>query len=145
VLKKGSTASSIDTDMSDRALTQHPSASVEDYLKAIWELAGSDPATTNHVAGRLSVAAASVTNMFGRLQEMGLVEYERYHGAGKTAPAATGRASGPKSIVPGAASPQAASAKGPVPRWSRTGAPTGASTTSAAFRAIRSSTRTDRA
>ena len=57
-------------------------------------------------------------------------------------PLRPGRASGPASIAPGAASPQAASARAPAPRWSTTGAPTGASTTSGAFRGIRSSTRT---
>ena len=38
-------------------------------------------AGTKDVAARLSISAASVTNMFARLQEMGLVEYERYRGA----------------------------------------------------------------
>lgn len=60
------------------------SSSVGDYLKAIWEAAGTDTASTNKIAARLSVASASVTNMLGRLQEMGLVEYERYHGAALT-------------------------------------------------------------
>lgn len=55
-----------------------------DYLKAIWELAGSGAASTKEVADRLSVSSASVTNMFGRLQEMGLVGYERYRGASLT-------------------------------------------------------------
>lgn len=64
--------------------TGSPSSSVGDYLKAIWEIAGSGTAATKDVAGRLSVSSASVTNMFGRLQEMGLVEYERYHGASLT-------------------------------------------------------------
>jgi DtxR family Mn-dependent transcriptional regulator len=54
---------------------------VGDYLKAIWEVAGSDAASTKDVAYRLSISSASVTNMFARLQEMGLVEYERYRGA----------------------------------------------------------------
>ena len=89
VLKKRCQASSNSADMNDPALTQHTSASVEDYLKAIWEVAGSDPASTRDVARRLSVAAASVTNMFVRLREMRLVEYERYHGATLTE---TGRA-----------------------------------------------------
>jgi DtxR family Mn-dependent transcriptional regulator len=57
---------------------------VGDYLKAIWELAGAGAASTKEVAGRLSVSPASVTEMFGRLQEMGLVKYERYHGASLT-------------------------------------------------------------
>ena len=55
-----------------------------DYLKAIWEIGGSEAASTKDVAERLSVSSASVTNMFGRLQEMGLVEYERYRGASLT-------------------------------------------------------------
>ena len=37
-------------------------------------------ASTMGVAARLSVTPASVSNMFARLQEMGLVEYERYRG-----------------------------------------------------------------
>lgn len=53
-------------------------------MKAMWGIAGSDVATTKDVADRLSVAPASVTNMFTRLREMGLVEYERYHGASLT-------------------------------------------------------------
>ncbi len=40
-----------------------------------------EAAITKDVAVRLSVSPASVTNMFARLQEMGLVEYERYRGA----------------------------------------------------------------
>src|ERR687894_2133361 len=70
--------------MADRFRIQHPSSSVGDYLKAIWEISGSEAASTKDVAGRLSVSSASVTNMFGRLQEMGLVEYERYQGASLT-------------------------------------------------------------
>jgi DtxR family Mn-dependent transcriptional regulator len=65
-------------------LREGPSASVGDYAKAIWEVAGGDPekaASTKGVAERLSVSAASVTGMFGRMREMGLVEYERYRGA----------------------------------------------------------------
>jgi DtxR family Mn-dependent transcriptional regulator len=61
-----------------------PSSSVGDYLKAIWELAGEGGASTKDVAERLSVSSASVTGMFGRLQEMGLVRYERYRGASLT-------------------------------------------------------------
>jgi DtxR family Mn-dependent transcriptional regulator len=70
--------------MTDHPLTQHPSSSVGDYLKAIWEIGGSGAASTKDVATKLSISSASVTNMFGRLQEMGLVEYERYHGASLT-------------------------------------------------------------
>jgi DtxR family Mn-dependent transcriptional regulator len=68
----------------DSALIRSPSASVEDYVKAIWEVAGSGAASTKDVAERLSIAPPSVTNMFVRLQEMGLVEYERYRGASLT-------------------------------------------------------------
>ena len=53
-------------------------------MKAIWEIAGDGSASTKEVAGRLSVSSASVTGMFGRLQEMGLVRYERYRGASLT-------------------------------------------------------------
>ena len=61
-----------------------PSSSVGDYLKAIWELSQEGTASTTEVAARLSVSPASVSNMFTRLQEMGLAEYERYHGASLT-------------------------------------------------------------
>src|ERR671917_2240099 len=68
----------------DPAVIRSPSASVEDYVKAVWEVAGSGAASTKDVAERLSIAPPSVTNMFVRLQEMGLVEYERYQGASLT-------------------------------------------------------------
>ena len=70
--------------MADSLTTQHRSSSVGDYLKAIWEISRSGAASTKEVANRLSVSSASVTNMFGRLQEMGLVRYERYRGASLT-------------------------------------------------------------
>jgi DtxR family Mn-dependent transcriptional regulator len=57
---------------------------VGDYVKAIWELAGAGVASTKEVADRLSISSASVSAMFGRLQEMGLVRYRRYHGASLT-------------------------------------------------------------
>jgi DtxR family transcriptional regulator, Mn-dependent transcriptional regulator len=62
---------------------QTTSSSVGDYIKAIWELAGEpqEGASTKDIAARLSVAPASVTNMLIRLQERGLVQYERYRGA----------------------------------------------------------------
>jgi DtxR family Mn-dependent transcriptional regulator len=68
--------------MNDPVESRSPSSSVGDYLKAIWELAvdSGEVASTKGVAERLSVSAASVSNMFGRLQEMGLVEHERYRG-----------------------------------------------------------------
>src|SRR5919202_1078364 len=70
-------------EMNDVAETRSPSSSVGDYLKAVWELAvdSGGAASTKGVAARLTVSPASVSNMFGRLQEMGLVSYERYKGA----------------------------------------------------------------
>jgi DtxR family Mn-dependent transcriptional regulator len=70
--------------MDDHVALRSPSVSVGDYVKAIWEVAGSGAASTKDVAERLSIAPPSVTNMFARLQEMGLVEYERYRGASLT-------------------------------------------------------------
>jgi DtxR family Mn-dependent transcriptional regulator len=57
---------------------------VGDYVKAVWEVADREAASTKAVAARLAVSPASVTGMFARLQEMGLVEYERYRGAALT-------------------------------------------------------------
>ena len=65
-------------------MSTRPSSSVGYYWKAIQEIAGPGAASTSDVATRLSISPASVTNMFGRLQEMGLVEYERYRGASLT-------------------------------------------------------------
>jgi DtxR family transcriptional regulator, Mn-dependent transcriptional regulator len=70
--------------MDGATIPRSPSSSVGDYLKAIWESAEEGAASTKDVADRLSVSQASVTNMFARLREMGLVEYERYHGASLT-------------------------------------------------------------
>ena len=72
--------------MSDSIPTQPLSSSIGDYLKAIWILAGEGVASTKDISGHLSVAPASVTNMLRRLQEMGLVGYERYRGASLTRP-----------------------------------------------------------
>jgi DtxR family Mn-dependent transcriptional regulator len=74
----------INVEMNDSAALQPPSVSVGDYVKAIWEVAGSGAASTKDVAERLAIAPPSGTNMFARLQEMGLVEYERYRGASLT-------------------------------------------------------------
>ena len=66
--------------------TNAPSSSVGDYLKAVWDLTAVSGgiAGTKDVAGRVSVSPASVTNMFVRWQEMGLVGYERYRGVSLT-------------------------------------------------------------
>ncbi len=60
------------------------SSSTGDYLKAIRELSEAGVASTTGIAARLSVAPGSVTRMFGRLQEMGLIEHEPYRGASLT-------------------------------------------------------------
>jgi DtxR family transcriptional regulator, Mn-dependent transcriptional regulator len=67
--------------MPDLATDESFSSSVGDYVKAVWDLEGIGTASTKDVATRLSISPASVTNMFARLQDMGLVEYERYRGA----------------------------------------------------------------
>ena len=77
-------SSSIDEKMNGSAAIQPPSASVEDYVKAIWEVAEAEVASTKEVASRLGIAPPSVTNMFVRLQEMGFVDYERYRGVSLT-------------------------------------------------------------
>lgn len=54
-------------------------ASVEDYLKAIYELSReTGSAVTTEVASRLAVATASVSAMVRRLTGQGLVSHERY-------------------------------------------------------------------
>ena len=63
---------------------QRLSPSIGDYLKAIWAVAGTGVASTKDVSERLSITPASVTNMFARLRDMGLVGYERYKGASLT-------------------------------------------------------------
>ena len=70
--------------MTDPTVEKPYSSSVGDYIKAIWDLGGVGSASTKDVAARLVVSPASVSNMFVRLQEMGLVEYERYRGASLT-------------------------------------------------------------
>lgn len=57
------------------------SAAIQDYLKAIFQLTELEgPVTTAALAGRLEVAAPSVTNMVKRLNEMGLVAHSPYRG-----------------------------------------------------------------
>ncbi len=70
--------------MHDPAPALPLSSSIGDYLKAILTIAGDDAASTKEISDQLSVAPASVTNMLGRLQEMGFVRYERYRGASLT-------------------------------------------------------------
>ena len=70
--------------MDGATVPRTPSASVGNYLKAIWESSEDGVASTKDVADRLSFSKASVTNMFARLREMGLVSYEPYRGASLT-------------------------------------------------------------
>lgn len=60
------------------------SVAAGDYLKAIWEAADSGVVSAKEIARRLSVSSASVSGMFGRLQDMRFVEYEHYRGASLT-------------------------------------------------------------
>lgn len=70
--------------MKGSAARRSLSVSMGDYLKAVWELAGDGTASTKSIAAKLRIKPASVTNMFIRLHEMGLVGYERYRGAALT-------------------------------------------------------------
>lgn len=59
------------------------SESIQDYLKAIYELSSNGlPTSTNQIAERLSVAPASVTGMLKRLAaaDPPLVDYQKHHG-----------------------------------------------------------------
>lgn len=56
-----------------------PTPATEDYLKTIYKLQeNAEAASTNAVADRMGVSAASVTNMMKRLSETGLVEHQPY-------------------------------------------------------------------
>lgn len=58
------------------------SESIQDYLKTIYDLRQeNERVTTNALAARLNIAAASVTGMLKKLAEMKLVSYEPYQGA----------------------------------------------------------------
>jgi DtxR family Mn-dependent transcriptional regulator len=58
------------------------SASVQDYAKAVYalETRGGGAVSTNDLAARLGVTAASVSGMVRKLTEVGIVEHEPYHG-----------------------------------------------------------------
>lgn len=57
------------------------SQSIEDYIKAIYRLQENGSAvTTNEIAKRLDVSAASATNMVKKLAEMNLAEHTSYKG-----------------------------------------------------------------
>jgi DtxR family Mn-dependent transcriptional regulator len=66
--------------------TSLPSASVEDYLKAIYSLGkGGDRVATTDLAERLGFAPSSASAMIGRLAESGLVDHVPYAGVRLTA------------------------------------------------------------
>lgn len=69
-----------------RGVGEQLTVSVEDYLKAIYDLerAGGVGGTTD-IAARLNVAPASVSGMVKRLADHGLLHYERYRGVTLTA------------------------------------------------------------
>jgi DtxR family Mn-dependent transcriptional regulator len=58
------------------------STAVQDYAKAIWALAqrSDHPVSTSAIAERLDVAPASASAMVKRLESLGLVSREPYHG-----------------------------------------------------------------
>jgi DtxR family Mn-dependent transcriptional regulator len=67
--------------MSAVRATQPLTASVEDYLKVIFELeSAGKPAETNEIAAELGVAPASVSGMIRRLADQRLITHERYRG-----------------------------------------------------------------
>lgn len=64
-------------------MTKDLSEAIQDYLKAIYELSPTGERTsTNQIAERLNVRAASVTGMIKRLANMEppLVDYHKHHG-----------------------------------------------------------------
>jgi DtxR family Mn-dependent transcriptional regulator len=64
------------------AVRSEVSNAVQDYAKAIWSLAQRDDesVSTSALADRLEVSPASASAMVKRLESMGLVEREPYHG-----------------------------------------------------------------
>ena len=58
-----------------------PRRSVEDYLKAIYDLSQNEkPVSTNEISRTLKVAPASVTEMLKKLAENGYITHSPYHG-----------------------------------------------------------------
>ncbi len=70
-------------------MNRTPSASAEDYLKALYALStapdASERVNTKAIADRLSLSQPSVTSMLKSLQKQGLVSYASYRGAALTA------------------------------------------------------------
>src|SRR5438309_8887552 len=72
--------------MSDHEQGGARSSAVQDYAKAIYALEQrqGDAVSTNALAERLGVTAASASGMVKRLGELGLVEHRPYHGVSLT-------------------------------------------------------------
>ncbi len=68
--------------MSAKPVPHETSSAVQDYAKAIYALQrrGHGAVSTNALAERLGVTAASASGMVKRLDEMGLVSHEPYRG-----------------------------------------------------------------
>jgi DtxR family Mn-dependent transcriptional regulator len=68
--------------MAVRTDTVEISTAVQDYSKAIWSIAqrGDEPVSTSAIADRLEVSPASASAMVKRLEALGLVTREPYHG-----------------------------------------------------------------
>jgi DtxR family transcriptional regulator, Mn-dependent transcriptional regulator len=72
--------------MATRDSTSIRSPAVQDYAKAIYalELRDGEAVSTNALADRLGVTAASASGMVKRLDELGLVEHQPYRGVSLT-------------------------------------------------------------
>src|SRR5437660_12893635 len=72
--------------METKPLQHEMSSAVEDYAKAIYALQrrGGGAVSTNALADRLGVTAASASGMVKRLDELGLVEHQPYRGVSLT-------------------------------------------------------------
>jgi DtxR family transcriptional regulator, Mn-dependent transcriptional regulator len=68
--------------MATRTDSAEVSTAVQDYAKAIWSIAqrGDAPVSTSAIAERLDVSPASASAMVKRLEALGLVTREPYHG-----------------------------------------------------------------
>jgi DtxR family Mn-dependent transcriptional regulator len=74
--------------MASRVSRNGQSEAVEDYAKAIYALQGrhgGEPISTNELAHRMGVTAASASSMARKLADLGLAEHEPYRGIALTA------------------------------------------------------------
>src|SRR3954454_2871801 len=79
------TSSRLPTSVSDMAklrFVEAVTSAVEDYAKAIYALErrGGAAVTTNALADRMGVTAASASSMVKKLDALGLVSHAPYHG-----------------------------------------------------------------